>query len=201
MSLLTISELRTRVGLLATDLTKDAELTQCYSIALAIVEDYLDRKILRGVYTERFFDVRYNALLKAWPVVSIDTIDGNAPPTDLVVDKALGVIRNVNWSNAEVAYTGGWLDADIPMAITLAISQVFDAIWFATPGFGLVKASAVASGTVKKFSINGVSVEYVDPTSTSSSSSGNSASDTGFITVMMKGFLDPYRRESVVGAG
>lgn len=194
--MLTIEELRTRIGLVATDVSKDAQLTDCYSMALAIVEDYLDRKLLRATYTETFFETR-SALLKAWPVDSITTVDGKTPDVNLIVDWDLGVIRKVCWDKILVEYVGGYLPDELPLPLVLAINGVFDQLWFAVPGWGLVKAQAQAAGEVKRFSINGISVEYFQSSDGSASSGSGGASS--FIPAAMSGIIDRYKRESLMG--
>lgn len=199
MSLLTIDQLRIRIGLTNTDSSRDADLLACYEIAKQMVETYLDRWLFKNTYTEQFFETR-TALLKAWPLDAINLVDGNAPPADLKMDKGKGMVFNVNWDDVAVEYIGGFADADLPMPVTTAINAVFDNCWTSIPGFGLTRAAAAAVGTVKKFSINGMSVEYVTDAA-SSTGTGSSSGDYGLIPTIMRGFLDHYRRETVIGAG
>lgn len=167
-------------------------------MALAVVEDWLDRKIKLGTYTETFFETN-TVLLKAWPVTTITTIGGVAPDSAIRIDKQAGIIFNSYIDNQDIVYEGGWADADIPLPVSLAINAVFDSLWSSVPGFGLTQAVATSAGEIKKFSVNGISIEYFGDTTTSSSSSSSSSSS--FIPEGMQEILKFYRRESMVGAG
>lgn len=193
MALSKITELRTRIGLLPTDTSKDVKITDCYTVALLLVEDYLDRRILQETFTEQYTCV-HNAMTKAWPIASINTIDGSPPPSDLRIDKERGIIYNVNWDNVMLNYTGGWTDDTIPAVIILTINELFDKLWLTTAGYGIDVGVINEESTVKKFTINGISVEYF----------GNSisGSDTdSMIPSRFRSLLDYYRRESLIGIG
>ena len=194
MALLKITDLRVRVGLLITDVTKDTPITDCYTVALLLVEDYLDRRILLETFTEQYTCV-HHALVKAWPIDTILKIDGNDPPADLRIDKERGIIYNVNWDNTQLQYIGGWPDSEIPAVITMTINDLFDKLWATTPGYGLVSPVIQSDGEVKKFSINGVSVEYFQ------SGEINTTSASSVIPVRFRNLLDYYRRESLIGVG
>lgn len=194
MALLRIAELRKRVGLLDTDLTKDIQLTDCYTVALLLVEDYLDRRILLETFTEQYTCV-HHALVKAWPIDTILKIDGNDPPADLRIDKERGMIYNVNWDNTMLQYRGGWPDQDIPAVIIMTINELFDKLWATTAGYGIDTPVIQGDGEVKKFSINGVSVEYFQ------SGEINTTSASSIIPVRFRSLLDYYRRESLIGVG
>lgn len=197
MALLKIDDLRVRVGLLDTDLTKDVQITDCYTLALNIIEAYLDRKILRGTYTETFFNTK-TALVKAWPIASLTTVGGNAPDSNLRIDKDKGIIFNVNWDNVELVYVGGWPDAEIPSVITLAMNAVFDELWVSMPGFANPAIDDTGESEIKKFSINGVTMEYFGSADKSTVTGQNAAN---VIPSNFKNLLDYYRRESLIGAG
>jgi hypothetical protein len=72
---------------------------------------------------------------------------------------------------------------------------VFDQLWYAVPGFGFVKSEEQAEGAVKKFTINGISVEYFSADQATASNSGY------WIPDRVKPLLDYYRRESLLGVG
>lgn len=194
MALLRIEDLRVRVGLLETDVTKDVEITDCYTMAMNLIEDYLDRRILKSTYKDTFRHT-HTGLVKAWPIESITTIDGVAPSITLKADFERGIIYDICWDHVIVEYIGGWLDPDIPPAITHAMNVIFDKLWYSVPGWGIATAAEPTSSEVKRFSINGMTVEYFQNENAGSSSSSS------WIPETLKPLLAGYRRESVIGAG
>jgi len=194
MALLKITDLRKRVGLLETDVSLDTKITDCYTVALLLVEDYLDRRILLETFIEQFTCV-HHAQVKAWPIDTVISIDGNTAIPELRIDKERGIIYNVNWDNTLLEYKGGWPDQNIPAVIVMTINELFDKLWATTTGFGTDTPVVQSDAEVKKFSINGVSVEYFQSGEISTSSSAS------IIPQRFRNLLDYYRRESLIGVG
>jgi hypothetical protein len=80
--------MRVRIGLQATDATRDADISVASEMALQTVELYLDRKLIFGQYTE-WADCSYPSyLVKAWPIdraFGIIQSDGAIPELNWVI--------------------------------------------------------------------------------------------------------------------
>jgi hypothetical protein len=200
MNLPTITELRARAGI--TDNSKDAQLQSAYDLAFALIEDYLDRKLKLATYSEKFLDVRGFLLTKAWPVVSVDKLDTVAVTgfDSTYSDFEKGMLK-ITQRPVTVEYQGGYAPADFPEALVTAINLLFDYLWASIPGFATAGGVTAGSGDVKRFSINGVTMEYFEDKSASGESAGLSGWRSANMPEWITMLIDRYRRESVIGIG
>lgn len=60
--------MRKRIGVAAGDATRDADIKVGTDVALALVEEYLDRGLLVKNESERFFHCNQSLLLRRWPI-------------------------------------------------------------------------------------------------------------------------------------
>lgn len=195
---LTIEQLRVRVGLLATDATKDTLIDQAFAGALDAIEVYLDRKLTLDVYTEtltHFFGAV--ASLRAYPlamdpltyepVVSIQEA-GMALPFHADVETGLvhfdGYIRR---HAIKIDYTGGY--DTLPSGLMIAMLMAFDVMWSSVNGGG-----AVGSGVVSRITVPDVgTISY----STGGGGGVTGYNDVGLLPSTVVSMLEPYRRRLV----
>ncbi|SCK49057.1 Phage QLRG family, putative DNA packaging [Variovorax sp. HW608] len=177
-----------------------------------------------------------NLLVRRYPLVSLETIEPIDPqpdpppePYDVSaawrMDKKRGIVFVVGappWVAGGVDaaapspfygresagfvlnYTGGYdpLPADLEQALWL----VFDAVWFATPGWGAdagSQAGAGAGGAVKSFNIDGMALAF--DTGSGDKAASQAGGDVGsfgpFLPLSATSLLHPYRAETVIGIG
>lgn len=200
MNLPTIAELRARTGV--PDNSKDTQLQAAYDLAFALIEDYLDRKLKLSVYTEKFLTRTCLQLVKAWPVASVDKIGGNVVTFDETQsDMEKGMLFFNSSYPIEVEYQGGYAPTEFPEVLVTGIGLLFDYLWDVIPGFGTVEGAATSAGDVKRFTINGITMEYFGDNTSSGSGSRLSGWSSANIPDYITMLVDRYRRESVIGIG
>jgi len=178
-----------------TDNSKDAEITLALSLALSVVEDYLDRKLeYKADETATLFRNRENIyLLRRYPVESLISID-KGDLSNAKISKSHGILfLSTAADEVELTYAGGY--KTLPPVIEMVLWQIFDAEY---PGFANPGSVAPASGQV----ISSISVPDVGTIKYESSGSASGISaDLGILTASQGALLDRYRAESVVGCG
>lgn len=186
-----VETLRVHAGYAPDDATHDAEIDIAYGIALESVESYLDRILTSGDYIESFTHVAASALsLKAYPlqeVVSV-VVDPGASEPPFHKEDVTGLIKldgHFAMHVVTVTYAGGYVKA--PGPIMLALLATFDAVWAS-----MQSASATVGKEVKATVVDGMRVEYFDPSAGSSSS----AQSFGVVPSSSAQMLDVYRRQS-----
>lgn len=200
MNLPTIAELRARAGV--PDNSKDTQLQAAYDLAFALIEDYLDRKLKLAVYTEKFLTRACLQLVKAWPIASVDKIAGNIVTFDETrSDMEKGMLFLNNSYPIEIEYQGGYAPTEFPEILVTGIGLLFDYLWDVIPGFGTAEGAATSAGDVKRFTINGITMEYFGDNTASGSGSKLSGWSSANIPEYITMLVDRYRRESVIGIG
>jgi hypothetical protein len=187
-----------RLGL--TDASKDYYVNLGIATALAIAERYCDRHFYQATETEKFYYVSGQALqISRYPLISVTSIKGSdgssVASSSYKVNMTTGQILFGSWfasQEVDVTYTGGY--TALPLDLELALWEVFDAVWAATPGAGAVVGGGAATGGISSISVPDVGTLRFDTGKTSSS---NSASGSGgFISDYAIGLLEPYRLKS-----
>jgi len=202
-----IATARARIGLPPGDISKDPQLTQAMAAAMALAESYTDRGLIEKAETLQYADMHTRRLLlRRYPVSALTSITDNdtgavLDPLTYTLQKETGVVHGGFASRyLTVAWTGGYPSAMLPADLEFALWATFDAVWYATPGWGATAGqSSGGAGTVKAFTINGVRMEYV--TDGASSGGGDAIDAYGVIPLTAVAVLDRYRWHSVIGAG
>lgn len=184
---------RTRQGLADTDTTHDASINLCLSLALAVVETYLDRKL--GYLEDDKHIVyagNYDALVRRYPIESVKSITNHSGAIRFDARRGL-VYVGACAQDMEIVYTGGYKLADLPQELLFVIWKLFDDH---AGDFGLPVAKISAGGTIQSITVPDVGqIRYSDA---GSSAAGDAQ---GLLSAMMRGVLDRFRAESAVGAG
>ena len=196
-----IEVLRTRVGLQPDDASRDPQLEQAAGVALALVETWLDRKLM-------FLDKEREQLtcegggallLHRWPVTRIDMIAPagiGAELTHWIVDEARGIVHlRHHRGPVYVEYAGGF--AVLPADLQQAILLVFDKVWLEFAGFAAVQP--VLNEGLRRVQVTGVGA--LDYESIYARGSFAEVNALGAIPAMASGILAAYRRESRLGCG
>ena len=183
---------RIRIGLQATDTSRDEELKSAIDFALAVAEQYCDRRFLWKVEESTFYYTSasgYN--LTRYPVSRIRslTLGDNKSGIGsnrykmhyahgiLLLDKAL-VSRQIS-----IVYEGGY--QDLPADLVIALWGIFDVIWAQMQG-----GAAVAAGEIDSITIPDVGTVRFN-NKTADSSAGSSSNTIYGINFNL---LDKYRR-------
>ena len=216
---------RPRIGLAATDTTRDGDLLLAMAVTLDVIERYLDRGILFQNMVETMVEVHgRRAQLYRYPLVSMDAVTTSGAssytagtpinashyltddPIGMLIFKTATIVDKVT-----VVYKGGYVI--LPAALEWAMWTTFGTIWgemfpgaAAGGGGGGTGGIVVAgSGDLKSVTIFGVGKLDYDVGSTVSGGSGNStspviktAADMIIDPATRLGMiLDTYRRRSV----
>lgn len=215
---------RVRIGLEPDDDTRDAQLQTCLDVALAAAESYCDRKFLKMEDSEEIFFHMWPAFtVRRWPLDSLVSIQQPPPlpdpepealavPASWRMDKKKGIVF-AQGSSFDIlpvgtvpvpgfglqraftlTYVGGF--DPLPADLEAALWMVFDAQWWATPGWGAVGGAAPA-GLVRSFGIDGMTISY----DTAAGASAGEAKGWGVLPAMSAGILDFYRAESAAIGG
>jgi hypothetical protein len=217
--ILSIEQLRVRVGLDPTDTSKDAAITSVALLALSLAERYCDRwfTFKAGQVEVAHPETAGALVLRRYPVeaiVSVTDQNGTAlSPTSLWLDNEFGMVRGVGRTvfrgPLTVTYDGGYRETDMPPDLQLAIATLFDAVWAVTPGAGAGSGGGAVvvqgSGAMKSFSIPGViSVQYDVGATVAGGGSGTGAGSSdpwGIIPGVARSILDMYANHAPVGIG
>jgi hypothetical protein len=196
-----IETLRTRVGLDATDASRDPQLEQGAALALTLVESWLDRKLLFKDDERETLRAEGGGalLLHRWPVTRIDMIAPagiGAELTHWIVDEARGTIHLRNYRGpVYVEYAGGFYP--LPADLEQAIFMVFDRVWSEFAGFAAQQP--VLNNGLRRVQVTGVgSLDYENIYARASFDEVNAL---GAIPALASGILAPYRRETRLGCG
>lgn len=175
---------------------KDALVTSALNAALAIVENYCDRRFLYKRDTVAFYDAHTRKLLlDRYPIVSINTISGKGSPSQINpstyhVHNWAGMILFHGapfFDELDIDYNGGY--QTLPADLELALWMIFDALW---PSFN----STAGATTVGGGAINSITVPDVGTIRFDNGSSGanGGAGAVGLISASAINILQPYRR-------
>lgn len=177
-----------------TDTSQDVALQLCLDTALAIVEGWLDRKLLLATETEVFHEPKSCKLwVERYPLVEVLTINGDDynPAAGYEIEQDNGWIKGP-WPATPITleYTGGY--DPLPPDLEFALWQVFGALWAAmNQATGL---PATDGGT----SIDGIdSITVPDVGTVRFTSAANTAATTGGVLGDMAAWL-PYGALSIL---
>lgn len=183
---------KTRLNI--SDNSKDNEITLALSLALSVVEDYLDRRLEYKAETVTLFRNKENIyLLRRYPVEMLGTVD-NGDITKAKISKPHGILFFTPSSDEfTLTYSGGY--KELPPVIEMVLWQVFD-----TEYPGIANPGTVAPDTGRQ--ISQISVPDVGTIKYESSGAASGVSaDFGILSASQAALLDRYRAESVVGCG
>lgn len=195
---------RVRVGLESTDTSKDPQLIGSLNSALAIAENYTDRKFIYKRETARFYyDSSNRYTLKRYPINEVYAItdsDGNFP--EYKVHKLFGRIELERYNPSDeliVDYAGGYavLPADLELALWGIFDSTFTTIDKAMSGDGITDGAGTGYGDIQ--SINIPDVGTVSFASTSSSTTTSAVAAHNALWGRMGPFfmlLDSYKDHS-----
>jgi hypothetical protein len=185
--------LRVRVGLAPDDASKDGEITAAYTGALSWIEQYLDRFMEAGTYSETFVHVASNKLsLKGYPVeeiLSMTADEMSGPPLAYHVETKNGLVRFDGFAVAHEITVEYDAEPEISGAILAALLALFDVVWNSFNS----TSSEVESGVVKSITSDGARVEFDVSGGSSSFGAVDPASGMPSAVAAM---LHLYRRES-----
>jgi len=180
--------LRSRIGLLPTDASRDAEIEEAFTDGVLSINDYLDRVLQLGDYKEVSTHFRgFKLSLPAYPVETVATVFADEIEPSFHLDKVTGLIKFdsvVGAHTLTVEYKGGY---DIfPDAIQIAAIDAFDNAW---RFLNSTSVAASSTSVVKSVSIDGMRVDYFD-----SSSESSVSESMGYLSPTTVSTLEPYRR-------
>ena len=193
--LITIEQLRVRVGLDSTDSSKDTEINAALAMSESLIENYLDRWLSEGTYTEQFtHEVNTHVSLKAYPLISIDSV---------TLDNGTGINYHFNTHNGLlffdaiaaqhqllITYTGGYgTTYPLPAALELGILLCFDQVW---GSFNSQADGVTVGGVVKSIAADGASISF--ETGSGSTASDIYETDSG-LPANVTSILRLFRRE------
>ncbi len=179
-----LASAKIKLGIAPTDTTHDADIQTSLDAALGIVENYLDRKLMRAISTESFFDViQHTVQLERYPLVRIISSTVKQDEVDLIK----GIVHFSGTAvkhRIDVNYEGGYVAGTLPDALLQGLWQVFNTVYALATSSG----GTVAAGAISKIVIPDVgSVTY------SSGSAAATASSSSPLTLVAY-ILEPYRR-------
>jgi hypothetical protein len=127
-----IESARKRVGVPDGDTSKDAELVASLNAALAIAENYCDRKFLYREETARFYyDATRKYSLKRYPIDEVvEVIDSDGRFSEYKVHKLVGhvILKRPNYAEEVIiTYKAGY--QILPADLELALWGIFDAAY------------------------------------------------------------------------
>jgi hypothetical protein len=169
-----IESARKRVGVPDGDTSKDAELVASINAALAIAENYCDRKFMYREETAKFYyDVTGKYSLKRYPIDQVlEVIDSDGRFPSYKVHKMMGHVLLKNYNFAEelsIRYRAGY--DPLPADLELALWGIFDAAYAS-----ISKAMSGAGMGTGSSSIGAISSINIPDVGTVSFNTGASAS-------------------------
>jgi hypothetical protein len=186
----TLAQLRVRIGLPINDATRDADITAVWTMATLLAEQYLDRFIRPGAYTESFTHVTGNSIsLKGYPLTTLPVITDHSGSTSIPfhADANNGVVYfdgAIASHSLSVAY-----ECAPPTGIMVALIMLFDSLWTTANSTG----GAVAAGGIKSISSSGATISYFDPTA--GGGTGGIDMNSG-LPSGVAAMLNPFRRQA-----
>lgn len=192
-----LADAKARLGILPADTTKDVVMQGLLGAALALAENWCDRKFMYAAETETLVHPGGLALsLLRYPIdtTTAPLVTGQSGTvTGWRTNAPAGLLEFDGWAPSlayTVTYSGGY--KVLPPDLELALWAIFDAVWGATPGAGKV-GTATAGGVIKSISSPDIgSISFHSPNDSSGSSGGVMG---GLIPATALGILDLYRRE------
>lgn len=183
-----LATLRVRVGLQPDDTSKDPDISAIWGIATLLAEEYLDRFLRPGKYTEGFTHIDAKTVsLKGYPLTSMPVVTdhGGLRSIQFHVDGEKGLI----YFDGEIVAHALSIEYDCapPKSVYLALAMLFDSLW----STAMASGGAVAAGGIKSISSAGASITYFDPSS--GGGSGGINSDSG-LPSGVAAMLNPFRR-------
>ena len=173
--------------------------------ATAVIQQYVERDLVLGDYTEQHFGRNDGSLqLLQYPVITITSITsfGAYPGTtgqdiaNFRLTRPTGIVLGVWGYEIEVVYTAGYefLPPDLRAAFLLTFGSVRASL----------SADAIAEGgqPISKVSVTGVgSIDYTTPSSGGSAVGDGLTAPWGLIPESAAALLRPYRNHGPVGVG
>jgi hypothetical protein len=185
---------RSRLGLLPSDSSQDALITNVLLMAKQFAETYCDRKFDQATETAKFpYFWGATAQVKRYPLKSVDLISGvsNQGLVPFRFDATSGLVMFTHMVSAEeleITYTGGYAPNEFPLDLEMALWLLFDVAY--------QKMSAVydkdAGGAVKSIASSGTSVTYF---AAGDSGVGGPGTGIGLADPTVISILDFYRLE------
>ncbi len=151
--IIAIEDLRKRAGITAGDSSQDADLNMVEAQALALMENYCNRKFDYAAEVEEFVHVSgHMASLQRYPVETIDKMSNSA--VNYHVDKVAGVLHFDAFMLEHVLkvdYTAGY--KVFPPDLLLVLASMFDLLWSKYNSAGAASAQA---GAISQVTLQGV---------------------------------------------
>lgn len=208
-----LASAKIRLGLSPEDTSKDDEITACLQMAQSLAETYCDRGFTLMQETQEIHGVEQNVLRTyRYPIKVVNSVQSLSPGANYdwsvgqwTVFKKNGEIvlsGPISGTQVLVDYEGGY--EVFPPDLEWALWNIFDAIWYSTPGMGIEAGEGEASGPgdVKSFWINGVRIEYASTTTASAAIATNSKEEVyGMLPLISISVLSKYRAESALSGG
>ena len=197
-----IEDLRKRIGLEPDDPSKDTEITEAWTVAWAISESYLNRRLdYEATWLEVFTHFEgYVISLERYPVCAIETIvpvDGGTFKYHL--ESLTGLIHvdgRIKQHGFTITYSGGYHEDTagdpcpyiFPADLMVAIKQIFDGI-YADQEAG---APGLSSENIQSITINDVGTIRWGG---SGAGGAGGAGSIGYIPSTSVAIMSPYKRE------
>ncbi len=170
--MITPEKLRERAGLAAIDASKDVELNAAFATALAIAENYCNRKFMFSADSETF--TRDRGIRLQLHRIPVTTYTEPAGSEILYLVKKSGVVLILAaGETVTIDYEGGYTEATIPADLELALLLMFD------NAYASLKPAAAGGGTVGAGGIESVTLKDVGTVCFATGSSGSSANTAG----------------------
>jgi hypothetical protein len=174
---------RVRVGLNAEDTSKDAQLIGAMNAALAIAENYTDRRFIWVKDESAHFYYQSSNIysLKRYPIEEItEIIDSDGRFPDYKVHHVLGRIELKSYNRADdlkITYTAGYriLPADLELALWGIFDATFASIDKAMSGEGISDGSGTGYGDISSITIPDVGTVAFASTASSTTTSAVAA--------------------------
>ena len=189
--MMTIENMRVRVGLSETDGSKDQIIYDTVEVAVGIIETYLDRGIVSESVKESFVHIDTDSIqLYRYPLTEGGTIVMYPDNLKYHVDEKNGIIffdGHITEHGVDVDYEGGYIPDFMPTSLRTAVLRVFDVL-------GLdfnTKPSSGDVGGISRITVPDVgTIAYAAKASTGKD--GNE-----FIDNTTKFLLEAYKRKAV----
>lgn len=212
-SLPTLAEIKTALGIDASDTSKDAAITSLLAATIAIVETYLGRGIIRAAVVEEFPPPdNYDPALSLFrfPVDHVNSVtQEGAALAGFRVEKEPGIVR---WRMGNcfarraccgelelpivVDYVGGYPDDNWPADLIEAVMRSFYGRWHATGGSGNLADAVQAGGPNRSVSVDGLTITRDAASYAGDAFSGQAVPPD---LVGVAAMLEPYRSRIVTG--
>lgn len=174
----------------------DEQLKAALELALATVENWLDRPLEKLERTQDDYDAQCVVLLRAWPVESVASVTyaGNsvADVAALALDKRTGrLVAPYYWGRITTVYTGGF--DPMPRDLELVLWAVAQA---------LLPSTMSAAGVSLAPAIRRVTTPDVGTVEYATAPASESQADQllgGAVPAQFESVLARYRAESVIG--